>query len=531
METFDYIVLGAGLGGLSAAACLSRQGHQVLVLEQHYLPGGCCHTFQFGDYHFCADVHYISQCGQQEVIGQFLDYIEREIAFNSLDPEGFDRVITPEVDFRIPLGWETFRQRMLSTFPEETTPINRYFDTIQCLHQEMETLNREVDWYDPRWHDWLKLPRYWNLFHKRNWTLQDLYDHLGLSPKLQALFAGQSGDYALPPSQIALITHTSLVWDYCQGAYYPRYHFGHFIDTVVEAITSRGGTLKLSTPVESIELRDGQVHSVTAAGAQYRARRAYISDLDPKLTVQLMQDPTQIEAQELERLTSYDYSASAFNIYLGLDQRFQPQNYGIGNWNIWYYPHANLNEAYEQQLRGQLEHPWIFMSCPTLKSTEPGIAPPGHHILEITTVCPYKMFHRLRLSDPQAYKAKKREVYQAVMASVQDLIPDINAFCRMKVYGTPTTSKYYLGQPEGNIYGAKLIPQQVGLNRIGYRTAWPNLFLVGATAGYPSVPGVINNGMAVVKLITGESLLQGSPHWFQHRSEVVHVGGSPNPAV
>lgn len=78
-------------------------------------------------------------------------------------------------------------------------------------------------------------------------------------------------------------------------------------------------------------------------------------------------------------------------------------------------------------------------------------------------------------------------------------------YARMKVYGTPTTSKFYLGQPQGNIYGAKLVPKQVGLNRLGYTTL-SNLFFVGASIGYPSVPGVIGNGMVVIELLTGQSV-------------------------
>jgi phytoene dehydrogenase-like protein len=101
------------------------------------------------------------------------------------------------------------------------------------------------------------------------------------------------------------------------------------------------------------------------------------------------------------------------------------------------------------------------------------------------------------------------------MTSVRDLIPDVDHYARMKVYGTPTTSEHYLGQPRGNIYGAKLVPQQVGLNRIGYQTELPNLFLVGASAGYPSVPGVIGNGMDVAELLTGASI--------RHRSEVAYA--------
>lgn len=507
METFDYIILGAGLGGLSTAACLTKQGKRVLVLEQHYLPGGCCHTFNYGDYSFCADVHYISKCGLGETIRIFLDYINRAVAFNSLDPDCIDRIITPEVEFAIPLGWENLRQRLLSTFPEESTAINDYCDEIQRLHQDICKFSRDIRWFAQKWSDWWKLPKYWHLFSRRNWTLQDLYDRVGLSPKLQAILAGQSGDYALPPNQIALITHTSLVWDYSQGAYYPKHHFKDFVDTIADAITAKGGVILYSTPVEYIEVKNKKVQSITAAGKTYQATLDYISDLDPKLTIQLMQEGAKSLSQsEYDRLTNYEYSASAFNVYLGLAESFDPKQYNLGNWNIWYYPNGDLNQAYHEQFNGHLDHPWIFLSCPTLKSTEPGMAPEGKHILEIATVCPYEPFKLLNENDQTAYKAKKREVYQQIMTSVRDIIPDIDHHIRMKIYGTPTTSEYYLGQPQGNIYGAKLIPNQIGLNRLGYRTELGNLFLVGASAGYPSVPGVIRNGLDVVELLTGQSI-------------------------
>ena len=199
----------------------------------------------------------------------------------------------------------------------------------------------EVRWFERQWSDWLKLPKYWHLFSRRNWTLQDLYDRVGLSPKLQTLLAGQSGDYALPPKEIALITHTSLVWDYSQGAYYPKYHFKHFVDTIAEAVTEGGGVIIYSTPIEQIKVKDGKVESVRAGGETYQASKAYISDLDPKLAVKLMrEDAEALSKSELERLTSYEYSTSAFNIYLGLDRKFDPQRYGIGNWNVWYYPNG-----------------------------------------------------------------------------------------------------------------------------------------------------------------------------------------------
>ena len=140
MKSFDYVILGAGLGGLSAAACLARQGHEVAVLEKHYLPGGCCHTFDYGEYSFCADVHYIYQCGPGQTIDRLLDYLDRDVPFNSLDPDCIDRVITPDVDFKIPLGWENLRTRLLATFPEERVAIDHYCDEIRQLAQDIQNL-------------------------------------------------------------------------------------------------------------------------------------------------------------------------------------------------------------------------------------------------------------------------------------------------------------------------------------------------------------------------------------------------------
>ncbi|MFS8120597.1 MAG: FAD-dependent oxidoreductase, partial [Microcoleus sp.] len=39
-------VIGAGIGGLTAAALLARRGYQVLVLDQAIVPGGCASTFK-----------------------------------------------------------------------------------------------------------------------------------------------------------------------------------------------------------------------------------------------------------------------------------------------------------------------------------------------------------------------------------------------------------------------------------------------------------------------------------------------------
>ena len=65
-EHYDYAIIGMGIGGLTLGALLARAGHKVVILEQHYVPGGYGHTFRQGRFSFCAELHYVWDCGPVE---------------------------------------------------------------------------------------------------------------------------------------------------------------------------------------------------------------------------------------------------------------------------------------------------------------------------------------------------------------------------------------------------------------------------------------------------------------------------------
>ncbi len=57
MNQYDIIIIGGGLGGLTAGAKLARSGKKVFLVEQHYLPGGCATVFKRKDYTMEVGLH------------------------------------------------------------------------------------------------------------------------------------------------------------------------------------------------------------------------------------------------------------------------------------------------------------------------------------------------------------------------------------------------------------------------------------------------------------------------------------------
>ena len=49
-DSYDLVVIGSGLAGMTAANILGRAGHKVLLLEQHFQLGGLATTFKRSDF-------------------------------------------------------------------------------------------------------------------------------------------------------------------------------------------------------------------------------------------------------------------------------------------------------------------------------------------------------------------------------------------------------------------------------------------------------------------------------------------------
>jgi len=501
---FDDLVIGAGMAGLAVASLLAKSGRRVLVLEAHDVPGGYAHTFTLKGFRFCAQVHYIFGCGEGETIDRLLGRLSLrdDVPFVRLDPEGFDHIVVAGDRVRVPNGLTKYRERLLRRYPEWRAPILGYFDAVLAVGEE---LDRSDDL--PRSLSPLSVVRsayrFRHLLRYARSTLGDVYDALGMPPHLGAILAGQSGDYLLPPRDVSFLLHVALVCAYDRGAYYPRNHYVSLVDAIAAAIRARPGcALYLQHEVERIHVEGGRVVGVsTTNGHRFRARR-YVSNVDPRRTAELV-GPEHL-ARDARRLR-YTYSCGTVTLYLaveGLDLR----DHGFGSFNVWHYPHDDINGMYEAQLeRHDFADPWLFMSTPTLHSGAPGLCPPGHQILEVATCADHARFAELRRNDRRAYNVEKRRIRERILDVIEArYVPRLRDHLVLRVVGTPATNERFCRAPAGNAYGAALVPGQVTLGRRPFRTALENLWMANATAGLPSVAGAIGAGMRLYGELSGD---------------------------
>jgi phytoene dehydrogenase-like protein len=74
----------------------------------------------------------------------------------------------------------------------------------------------------------------------------------------------------------------------------------------------------------------------------------------------------------------------------------------------------------------------------------------------------------------------------------------------MRLTGTPATNERFCRAPAGNAYGAALTPENVGIGRGPVRTSLENLWMVNATAGFPSIAGTVGAGIRLYEELSGD---------------------------
>jgi all-trans-retinol 13,14-reductase len=508
--TTDYLIVGSGLSALVFGALMANAGKQVEILEAHEYPGGFGHTFTMAKkYRFNAQLHYVWDCGEGNTVNQVLKRLglDRAVTFERYDPQGFDHMRMPGYKLDVPGDMELLIQRLSQQCPEGAKKIQQFLQTVQQVRQGLKCLSPPIrpQLLGQNLGAVLTAIRYLNS------TLQDVFDRFNLPQPAQTLLALQWPDFLLPPEQLSFYAWVILFTGYQEGAFYPTRHFEHVIDSLVQVIQSRGGTVHLNQEVQEFILDGRTVKGVKAVDRLTHKLQEYdgktvICNLDPKKAAQMIGQEK--FSSQVRRRLDYDYSPSNYMAYCvvkDLDLR----DYGFGKWNVFHTEDPDLNQAFRRMYeQHDYSQPSFAITTPTLLTEADRDCPEDCQIIEFLTVANYDYFHQLQQTDKKAYYRKKEAILETMLDIMErQYIPNLREHLVFKITGSPTTNERFCWCPQGNSYGSSLTPRNMGLGRLNHQTSLDNFYFCNASSGYPGFAATFWTGAILYQRLSGDPIL------------------------
>jgi phytoene dehydrogenase-like protein len=506
----DYLIVGSGLSALVFGALMANNGKTVQLLEAHEHPGGFGHTFTLANkYSFNAQLHYVWDCGEGQTVNRVLKKLglDREVTFERYDPDGFDHMRMPGYKLNMPSDPEELIRRLSALFPEHSDRIRQFVKAVETTGVGMKKLLPPIKPWELLKHptEVLGTAQYLNS------TLQDVFDQFKLPQAAQTLLALQWFDFLLPPDQLSFYAWVALIKGYQAGAFYATQHFEQVINSLVKVIESRGGQILLNHGVTQFKVTGRMVTGVEATDLLTHQTHEFTGDnvicnIDPQRAAKMIGESK--FSPKVRRKLNYEYSASNFMAYCvvkDLDLR----DYGFGNWNLFHSGHQSLNEAFAQMYdRNDFSNPSFGIATPTLLTNANRDCPEDCQIIEFLTVANYNYFNQLKQSDRQAYYQKKQEILDSILDVVEkNYVPNFRKHMVFHVTGSPTTNERYCWCPQGNSYGSKLTPKNMGPRRLNHETSLDRFYFCNASSGYPGFAPTIGTGAQLYQRLSGDVIL------------------------
>jgi all-trans-retinol 13,14-reductase len=495
----DTIIIGSGAGGLSAAICLARAGQTVLVLEQHDVPGGWCHSFYLNGYRFTPGVHYVGLMDKGESTSELYEGlgIANDLTFFKMNSAAYEHCWLGDEHIDMPAGFDELCSSLSARFPEEKKGIEKYLNTVRDVSRELQLIPTMSGFWDN-----VTIP--WRTRHLGKYALFSVTKVIGWhikNPLLRRVLNVQCGDHGLPPAKASFPLHCAVMDHYFNGGFYPMGGGAAIVKAMTRAIKKHGGELRTSQSVKNILLKGDKKKCAIGveleSGEKIYAKRI-ISNTDPGKTYFDLVGAANLSHKLQKHLSKTKYSCTSLMLFLTVDMDVRKA--GLDSGNIWLMPNRDMDDLYKQMMKVDIasgdEFPGLFISCTTLK--DPASFDGRYHCIEAITYISHESFNQFK-DEGNVHSAEyalfKERLTQKIINSLERVLPGIGNKIVQKELGTPMTNAHYIHSTNGCVYGTEKSFFQTGPFSHKAESEIENLFLCGASILSHGVAGAGYSGV------------------------------------
>ncbi|MEO7989601.1 MAG: NAD(P)/FAD-dependent oxidoreductase [Chryseolinea sp.] len=502
MNEFDTIIIGSGAGGLAAAICLARAGQKVLVLEQHDVPGGWCHSFNLKGQRFCPGVHYIGLLDKGQSTSRLYEGlgVANELVFFRMNTKGYEHCWIENEKIDMPAGIDALHKSLSVRFPKESKRLKKYLKLVRDVSDQIQLIPKMNGFWDA-----ITIP-----FRTRHmgkyglFSLKRVIDWHIKDPMLKAVLNIQCGDHGLPPNRASFPVHCTVMYHYFNGAFYPLGGGGGIVKALTQAVKKHGGEIRTKQNVSKILVKNNQAIGVELSGGEQIYAPTVVSNADPSTTYLNLVGKENLSTKLLRKLSKTKYSVTSLILFITLD--LDVAKAGMDSGNIWMLKDKNLDTIFQELTAEEIiednEFPAVFISCTTLK--DPASFNGRYHNLEVVTFIEYNSFNEFNKKEDyhgNAYLQYKERITEKLLNSLEKVIPKASQNIVQVELGTPKTNEYYIKSTNGNVYGTEKTFKQIGPFSFQAKSEIKNLFLCGASTLSHGVGGATNSGVEVAAKI------------------------------